>query len=516
MKTRLIWGCLLGPLLSSCSVLLSVEDCTSDQDCSPGQECAAGACIPTAPTTPDGGQADAGPPDSGADGGVVRLDPCQQPGTRIQVTNPINVNTIWRSACTYLLTDFVFVENAELEIEPGTTVFGDERSALIVTTTGTIRARGRADAPIVFTSSKPVGQRQRGDWGGVALLGRAPINVVDDESMEDPKPQEETERLEGISSQGDRAEYGGRNPLHSCGTLRYVRIEFAGFEDFLNNELNGLTVGGCGADTTLDYIQVHLGDDDGIEFFGGTAGITHAVITRSDDDGLDWDEGWQGFGQFIFIQADGDSDNGIEADNLFERVDGQPRSRPTLYNMTIIGSRDAAASGYGMVLRDGTAGDLGNVIVMGFRSGALDIRTSASSSCALALMNTCENQPLNIRGAVLTQLGPDGVTYVEAEDGLGDDNGLDEAAWLRQSPMPGQPVRALFVEEPNQVSPLGLVDPYSLSNPRIEPLGGSLVLTSSIAVLPPDLEQFERDRPFIGAVRTGEDWTFGWTAYPEN
>jgi hypothetical protein len=98
------------------------------------------------------------------------------------------------------------------------------------------------------------------------------------------------------------ADPGEPDPDHDCGTLRFVRIEFAGFEVGDTNELNGLTLGACGRRTVLDYVQVHLGADDGIEFFGGTTDLRHAVITGANDDSLDWDQGWTGRVQFLAIR----------------------------------------------------------------------------------------------------------------------------------------------------------------------------------------------------------------------
>src|SRR5690606_22343576 len=101
----------------------------------------------------------------------------------------------------------------------------------------TDRRRGH-EAPIVFTSSKDAGSRRRGDWGGVVLLGSGPINV--------PAGQ-----IEGIEATDSRGSYGGADPAHDCGRLHYARIEFAGYTIGADNELNGLTLGGCGSNTDI-------------------------------------------------------------------------------------------------------------------------------------------------------------------------------------------------------------------------------------------------------------------------
>src|SRR5262249_7456948 len=124
-------------------------------------------------------------------------------------------------------------------------------------------AEGTRQAPIVFTSGQPVGTRESGDWGGVILLGNAPINVKNG-----------TNNIEGFPNSPDTV-YGGNDPQHNCGSLKFVRIEYAGYELSKDNEINGLTLGGCGKQTKLDFIQIHKGADDGVECFGGNADIKH-------------------------------------------------------------------------------------------------------------------------------------------------------------------------------------------------------------------------------------------------
>ncbi len=160
---------------------------------------------------------------------------------------------------------------------------GNADTSLVVTTTARLEAVGTAAAPIVFTSNEPVGQRGPGNWGGIVLLGNAPLNV-----------EGGSESIEGFPAGAERTVYGGADAAHDFGTLKYARVEFAGFELERDNELNALTVGGCGTGTEIDYVQVHLGADDGVEMFGGTADLRHIVITQPDDDGLDWDFGWTG------------------------------------------------------------------------------------------------------------------------------------------------------------------------------------------------------------------------------
>ncbi len=502
MSARSLWGVFVVALAAGCSVLLVDDECDTAADCSgTNDQCIAGACVPRQSNNNGNNNND--------------VDPCPSstPGVKGQVfvNQDVTQNTTWTSRCDYVLENNVFVENAVLTIEAGTTVLGQPGSALVITRTARIFADGTVTDPIVFTSSQPVGMRMPGDWGGVALLGSAPLNVPGNEEI-----------LEGLQDDPqNRGVYGGTDGNHSCGLLRYVRIEFAGFEAFLNNELNGLTLGGCGRDTTLQFIQVHLGEDDGIEFFGGNAPMNNIVISRAQDDSLDWDEGWTGPVQFLVIQQDAAGDNGFEADNLEEDIDAQPRSNPTIYNVTMVGARSSAGPrGRGMLLRWGTTADIGNIIVMGQPGSGLDLRTSATSSCAEALIGCTGGGSLELEGALFFDIGPRGPmnqpgtqwATVEGPDALDPssefyDNGFDEDAWLRD---PGRAI--VFNQDPF------LADPYNLTNPGFQPIAASVAMTSTVAQTPPAFEQFDQNARFLGAIRAGagEDWTEGWTSYPEN
>lgn len=192
-----------------------------------------------------------------------------------------------------------------------------------------------------------------------------------------------TNNIEGIEASDSRGNYGGSDAAHNCGTVGDVRIEFAGQGSRLGNELNGLTTGGCGTGTTIDYVQVHQAADDAFEFFGGTHDARHLVATQQDDDGLDWDFGWNGRVQFAVIQSpatSGESDpRGIEADNNNANNDATPRSSPSYYNISVIGADGAEPNTQpGIVLRRGTAGAIRNALVMEYKQGAVDVIDNAT------------------------------------------------------------------------------------------------------------------------------------------
>ncbi|VTP98436.1 hypothetical protein [Sphingobacterium daejeonense] len=187
-------------------------------------------------------------------------------------------------------------------------------------------AIGTATEPIVFTSDKAAGERNTGDFGGVVLLGNAMINPG-------------TARIEGIPKPLNvDVDYGGQNDADNSGVLKYVRIEFAGYNLSQDNEINGLTCGGVGNGTTLENIQVSWGRDDAFEFFGGSVNAKYLVAISTDDDDYDFDFGYSGTIQYALSLKDpqstnsldrtGKSDsNGIESDNNGEGVFRDPTTR---------------------------------------------------------------------------------------------------------------------------------------------------------------------------------------------
>lgn len=240
---------------------------------------------------------------------------------------------------------------------------------LVVSRGSTLTAVGTPTNPIVFTSAEdfeddlqPNGTSGTGDWGGLAINGAAPLNECTVDTAATPGSAACQQNGEGGSGV-----FGGDQPAGSSGSFQYVRVQHAGFQFTSTNELNGIALQGVGSGTLFDSIQVHRGADDGFEWFGGTVDATNLVVTGAGDDSFDWTDGWVGSLQFgLVIQQTGD-DNGIEGDNNGDTsADAMPRSTPRLSNLTLIGD---GASGEGMQLRAGTAGDYANIIVTNFAEG---------------------------------------------------------------------------------------------------------------------------------------------------
>jgi len=263
------------------------------------------------------------------------------------------------------------------------------RGVLVVPKTAKLDAIGTPAAPIVFTSPNAAGSRNPGDFGGVIVLGRARIN------------QSVATRIEGLPQpDGTDVTYGtfGADTYNteSSGTLRYVRIEFAGYNLNENNEINGLTLGGVGSGTELSHIQVSWGRDDAFEFFGGTVNADHLVALSADDDDFDFDFGYSGTINYGLSLKDpnatnsisgGVSDaNGIESDNEgASPFASLPKTNPKLNNFTFLGLQNSATAATklraGNRWRRGTSMTIQRSIIAGYPTGvAFESITSAGGT----------------------------------------------------------------------------------------------------------------------------------------
>lgn len=253
------------------------------------------------------------------------------------LSGTITSNLTLKANNIYKLRGIVFVKNgATLTIEPGTKIVGeaDKNGGLIITRGSKIIAEGTAANPIIFTSEKP--SPKRGDWAGVILLGNAPTNSSYNN-------QAGVGQIEGVPN-GDIADqlYGGNNPADNSGILKYVRIEYAGYAFLPDKEINGLTFGGVGNGTTIDYVEVAYANDDSFEWFGGTVNCTHLIAYKGLDDDFDTDNGFSGKVQFAIgvrdpLVADVSGSNAFESDNDANGSSLLPQTSAIFSNVTIIG-----------------------------------------------------------------------------------------------------------------------------------------------------------------------------------
>lgn len=272
----------------------------------------------------------------------------------------------WTADNTYIIDGFVFVnEGQTLNIEAGTIIQGKagedvDASALVVARGATINAMGTEDNPIIFTYEGDNGGEMpnvRGQWGGLILLGSAELNSTPGESA-----------IEGIPTDETRGLYGGSDNADNSGTLRYVSIRHGGTNIGSDNEINGLTLGGVGSGTTIEYVEVIGNQDDGVEWFGGTVNAKHLIVAFCGDDGLDYDEGFRGATQFVIVHQDPApeaADRGGEHDGGTDPEVGRPYATPQYFNVTSVGNTGERA----LTFRDNAGGQYHNSIFVNYAKG---------------------------------------------------------------------------------------------------------------------------------------------------
>jgi hypothetical protein len=358
------------------TTLIPLSACGPEDTASPGEGVLVtpppGAPVPPpAPPAPPPGQPAAGCPAQTTDRGVV--------GNRrnCEISGTITGNRLVQNlpGVVYSLAGRVQVgldagsnpasplpgaQTGSLTIDPGVVIFGSGGLDFLIVNRGSqIFAEGTQNNPIVFTSRQNIEgtatDASIGQFGGIVILGRAPIQSCNQPNVPGGSVdcQAQVEGTTGL--------YGGATANDNSGRLRYVQVRYPGFEVSPGNELNGITLAGVGAGTTIDHVQVHNSSDDGIEWFGGTVNARNLVITGADDDSLDTDFGYKGANQFVIVvQRSQGGDRILEADTS-GNGNNTPRSYPKFANVTAVSRRTADA----LLLRGGTDLALLNSVVTG-------------------------------------------------------------------------------------------------------------------------------------------------------
>jgi hypothetical protein len=354
-----------------------------------------------------------------------------------------------------------------LSVGPDTRIFARPGAYVLSQRGARLIVEGTAEAPVVFSSAEPPGQRRPGDWRGILLAGGAPTHAAN-------------APLPGTVSD-ERAYFGGGpsgSNVDDCGRLRYARIEFAGGNtDEEATPGAALSLGGCGTSTIVDFVQIHRATD-GLGLLGGSVPIAHVVVSNNGlGNAIEWTGGYTGNLQFVIAQGAG-AGAALKGSNSEADPARAPVSHPIIYNATLVGISPVIPSGshYGLSLQQGSAASLRNSIITRFNDGAIDLQSEQTLALA---------SPEEISHLTVYANGPGGATHLAraaaalASTSLRDrDPGLDAAA-QRESPR--------FVP----------TDPG---------------VNSDIAVTP---SGFDATATFRGALPVeGEDWTLGWTDYP--
>ncbi|WP_340064477.1 hypothetical protein [Ascidiimonas aurantiaca] len=347
--------------------------------------------------------------DDDGDGGTNPNPPVEQKdGSIDSQTDPdldaadlkgsVTVDITLDAATNWVLSGSLRVkEGATLTIEPGTTiraVSGGTDVFIAIEQGAQINAAGTSSSPITMTSN--AGNPRGGDWGGLLIAGRAPINTGDTAETE----------VVGIN-------YGGSVADDNSGVITYVKLEYTGARINGDQEFNGLSLYGVGSGTVVNHVAVFFGEDDGIEWFGGTVQSDNLLVVNAKDDWFDWTEGWNGGGDNWYgIRTEDFTDatsdpRGIEADSNSRNNDATPRSNPTINGLTLV-----HASNFEMAdmikIRRGSAATIDNVLValigdatagdfidLNDGSGTADASTSITGAVGFGIDITDINNPVS-------------------------------------------------------------------------------------------------------------------------
>jgi hypothetical protein len=298
--------------------------------------------------------------------------------TEVTVSSNITTNTTWKTGKTYILAGRIsVVSGVTLTIEPGVVIkgqagTGSNATALVIARGATIMAEGTATQPIIFTTiadeiepgdiaSPNLDPDLNGLWGGLIILGNAPISATS-----------ASVQIEGIPASDQNGLYGGTNAADNSGVLKYVSIRHGGANIGEGNEINGLTLGGVGSGTVIENIEIVANQDDGIEFFGGSVSVKNLLIWNAGDDCIDTDQSWSGTLDNFVVIAGTDTDHALEIDG----PEGTMLAAHTVKNGSIKGN-DATELGD---FRSAARGTFQNIYFFNFPDPATDGRGDFSLS----------------------------------------------------------------------------------------------------------------------------------------
>jgi hypothetical protein len=449
----------------------------------------------------------------------------------------IIANLTLKAAYTYKLRGLVYVTNgAILTIEPGTKIVGEngKNGALIITRGAKIIADGTSDKPIVFTSEAAT--PQRGDWAGVVLLGQAPNNS----SYNGVDGIGEIEG--GINNSDGLGLYGlgaTSNLADNSGILRYVRIEYAGYAFLPDKEINGLTFGGVGNQTVIDYVQVSYANDDSFEWFGGSVNCKHLISFRTLDDDFDTDNGFSGKVQFgISLRdsaiADISKSEAFESDNDANGSDrltylpsigvsannpvaiAPTKTNAVFSNMTLIGPKATATSVgnslflAGAQIRRNSEISIFNSVFLGWNGGSVNALLIDASKGTATDKNLDPTGGLNFKNNIIAGPSANAVSYAAASPAIGA-NTASITAWVNTTAY-GNTMLANNTD-------VGLGAPFNYSAPDFNPGSATAAAATGADFTSAKLKTSTTSKldftvvAYKGACGVGDTWWKTWTSF---
>ena len=436
-------------------------------------------------------------------------------GETITLQGRISKDTLLKKQNTYILKGLVYmVNNATMTIEAGTVIKGSfsgaDVAALVITRGAKIQANGTATDPIVFTSASP--NPQSGDWGGIVICGKAPVNTSFNGAAN-------TFQVEGgIDNANGDGLAGGTDADDNSGTLKYVRIEYAGYAFQPDKEINSLTMAAVGRGTTIENIQVSYAKDDAYEWFGGSVNCKFLIAYKTLDDDFDTDNGYNGKVQFGLVirdslLADISRSEAFESDNNSGGTTATPKTAPIFSNITAIGPRATLTNIGNSLFRGGahirrnTAMSLFNSIILGWPIG-LELDATTGSSVALNM----EDSSLRLRN--ITLAGNTVAIRFAGTAGATITSDATFATWFN-TPFYNNDILV-------NVSDARLVQPFNYSAPDPTPFAGSngnVRINTGGGFTDPKFNGdtfFDKTITFRGAIAPAgplTSWWKGWTKF---
>ncbi len=512
----------IGLFAASCTFLLTKEplSCATNADCAkyPGTVCEESECRIGNAQVDSGTDSNVTNQDSGSDvdTGPPSGDPCLSTNKPVvELKGDIEENLTLKCDKDYLLVGRVAIKQPfTLTVTAGTTVYGsvdvepvtNVQGTLIITPGARIVAVGTADKPVIFTSSKKRGPQpsdpdagaKAGDWGGIFVLGEAPVNIAGGKGN---KP--------GLGPWGD---FGGSKPNNDSGRLEYVRIEYGGAKFPAGQDGVSLDLAGVGDQTVIDHVMFRFPGDDCVEIIGGTVNIKHMLCQYPFDDGIAWENGWVGKVQFIVVQGrpliDNNS-NGLQG----RSGNTAPISNPFIYNGTFCGQNSLPTTvrdnqQYGIRGDSFTHFHVINSIFMGWEA-TVDLR-GTTIAADVALGSSDAGTGIEFRNSLAYQNVAANVAYNETapppattkDPFFDDDNAFDENAWWKSA--------ANNNSEANPAIPK-CFDPKSPRFAASGPIGAtSTGAGSPLAATPPNDGFFDPNAKYLGAFKDQNDnWATG-------
>lgn len=448
----------------------------------------------------------------------------------------IIANLTLKANNVYKLRGIVYVTNgAILTIEPGTKIVGElgKNGALVICRGAKIIADGTADKPIVFTSEAAT--PQRGDWAGVVILGNAPTNS----SFNGTAGVGEIEG--GINNSDGLGLYGlglSSNVADNSGILRYVRIEYAGYAFLPDKEINGLTLGGVGNQTIIDYVQVSYANDDSFEWFGGTVNCKHLISFRTLDDDFDTDNGFSGKVQFGIslrdssvadiskseaFECDNDA-NGSDTKTVVTPINGSNgtviapvRTSAVFSNMTVLGPKVFANSVgnslflAGAQLRRNCEQSIFNSLIMGWSGGSVSGLLIDASKGTPTDLNLSPAGGLNFQNNIISGSSSTAVKYAASATAATGATTASILSWVNTTAYNN----TMLADNAD----VGLTAPFNYTAPDFNPNSSTVPAATGASFTSTKLTTTTAGTPdfkivnYKGACAVGDTWWKTWTRF---